>query len=466
MANTQHLVRLEKGVDVWNEWRKLNRHVKIDLSSADLGSANLRLADLRGVNLRAANLRRTDLSGALLSEAGLRRAELRYAKLVLAQLRRADLRQTSLFRTDLRRATLANAELQEANLTGAILSEANLSHANLSGATLIEAQLRNTDLSGADLSNSDLTAARLNESDLTGADLRSASLQHTILAGARVTDIKLWESQRAGWYIKGIICERAYWDKGAGASTRYAQGEFEKLYSDQTCIELFYEGGVSTFELNTLPALLHHLVSLHPGVSIRLKSIEETGGGAKISISVSDAALATTERVKADAIQLYEAQLALREKESERLQIERDYIERLFIGKLIPAMLAAGAPQNVFNAPVTGVVISSGESKVDFRLTINDNPAILALLEKMIDRRADLGLPAADATKLETELRSATAELQKTSPDESVLSRSIGFIQMLATEAVKGAVGKIGESAVADWQVWLHQLGQLVGLLK
>ncbi|MGA2168587.1 MAG: pentapeptide repeat-containing protein [Terracidiphilus sp.] len=488
---------------------------RANLSDADLSGANLSAGTLLGADLRRADLTRADLEGANLSRAKLATTNLSQTCLLHANLSLADLREANLSHADLRRANLhgadlAGADLSGARLTGAQMFRAHLSQATLKraghwsdfdfdswpglnltesdlseadlrnvrfaratlvGANLIEADLRRANLKEADLSSAkvyktNLAAANLVGANLDNSDLRCAQLQHAKLDRANLTGIRLWETQRAGWSIKGIICEYAYWDKEAKEQTAYAPGEFERLYSDQTCIELFYQGGVSTFELNTLPALLHHLASLHSGTNIRLKSIEETGGGAKISISVGDTDPETTEKIKADTMQVYQAQLTLRGKETERLQIERDYIERLFIGKLIPAMLTAAAPQNVFNAPVTGVVIASGESKVDFHQTVNDNSATLALLEKIMDRRADLGLSTPDATRFQSELQSATTELQKKDPDKSILSKSIGFIQKLATEAVTKAAGKLGESAVSDWQSWLHQLNQLTHHLK
>jgi Ser-tRNA(Ala) deacylase AlaX len=299
--------------------------------------------------------------------------------------------------------------------------------------------------------------------NLSGADVRSAALQGASLNSAIVSGIKLWETQRADWSIKGIICDRAYWDKDGKTPTFYAPGEFERLHSDQTCIELFYLGGVSTFELNTLPALLHHLASLHPGASIRLKSVEETGGGAKISISVGDADTETTEKIKADAMQVYQAQLALREDELNREKIEKKYLEKLLFGGLIPAMLSAGAPQNVFNAPVTGVAIASGESKVDFHQTVNDNSAILALLERIMDRRGDIGLSTEETAELEHEFQSTKAELDKETPDKRIVSKSLEFFKKIAVETAKKAAGKFEDKVVSgDWQAWLHQLNQLI----
>jgi uncharacterized protein YjbI with pentapeptide repeats len=504
MANRYQLAKLQEGVGAWNEWIEQHPNIRInlkksklhdanlsnadlrdaDFSNADLRGVDFRNADLRGVsffdaNLNNADLRELDLSGSMLGSAQmysanlsktnlshadlahsiLRSANLSGANLSEAILDYADLLDTKMSGADLRGAQLGRADLITADLTGADLSEADISLADLVGAKLEHAKLCEADLSGAKLYSADLSGA-----DLSGADFRSSSLQHAKLDGAKATDIKLWETQRAGWSIRGIICERAYWDKAAECPTIYAPGEFERLHSDQTCIELFYQSGVSTFELNTLPALLHHLATLHPKANVRLKSIEETGGGARISISVEDSDPETVENVKADAMKIYQAQLTLREKETERLRIERVYLENFLIGKLIPAILHAGAPQNVFNAPVTGMMISGAESKSDFHQIINDNSAILTLLEKIVENRADLQLQADDETKLQAEIQSATNELHKPNPDQSLLLKSIRFIQQMTKEAVKKAAGKLGENAVsADWQSLLHQLSQHIG---
>jgi uncharacterized protein YjbI with pentapeptide repeats len=439
MANPEHLAKLNEGVSAWNEWRVQNRDIDqnqdidVDLSEAILNKANLCKADLSGA----------DLSGAYLLWANLSGANLIVAKLRGAMLRKADLSRTFLYEAD-----LTEVGLFEANLHGADLRRANLSRADLRWANLSEAELRGANLSGV--------------------DLRSANLQRTYLDKCIATDVKLWETQRAGWSIKGIICERAYWDKEAKKPTAYAPGEFERLYSDQTCIELHYPGGVSTFELNTLPALLHHLASQHSGANIRLKSIEETGGGAKISISVSDANPETTEKIKAVAMQVVDAQLALRNSEFvEQLKLEmKSESERIIEAMLSKAEEVAKQQSPTYQIENLGTIyalaLPSGDAKVEVHQTINDNTAVLALLKKIKDHRADLELSAAKDKKLEAELQSATAELQKPDPDKSILSKSIGFIQKLATEAMTKAVGKLGESAVTDWHTWLDQLSRII----
>lgn len=437
------------------------------LEKADLHAARLLRADASGAHLSKANLESANLKGATLvgtdfSEARLWKANLSHARLVMGNLRWADLRE----------AYGVGADLSEANLNSANLRFANLSGANLSGADLRSAHadyvdLKEANLTAAALFRTGLNTADLSRAKLTGADLRAATLLQANLSEATLNDALLWETQRGEWKIAGVICKRAFWDKNGKESTTYEPGEFERLYSDQICIELFYEGGVSTFELNTLPALLHHLASLHPGHSIRLKSIEETGGGARISISVGDADAETTEIIKAAANQVYRAQLALRDNEILRLDTEKKYLESFVSEKLIKAMLTAVSPQNVFNAPVTGVVIASGESQVDFHQNVNDNTATLALLERIMAHHAELALAREDASRLQAELESIKAELNTPSPDNSIVAKGLQVVRSIAGEALKGAAGKIGERAASgDWQTWLHQLGQFMHQLK
>jgi uncharacterized protein YjbI with pentapeptide repeats len=448
-----------------------------DLSEADLNDAVLNQTELTNANLSYAKLRGANLNGTNLSEVDLRGADLKGANLLGANLTAADLsganlRSAALIEAHLSRASLSGAALHSANLSGANLSGANLSNAalieahlsrtNLSGATLHSANLSNADLSSADLSEATLAGA-----DLTESDLRSANLQYAQLKEATLTGIMLWESQRAAWLIKGVVCEHAYWDKEAKEQTTYEPEEFERLHSDHACIELFYQGGVSKFELNTLPALLHHLAILHPDANVRLKSIEETGGGAKISISVGDSDAETVEKIRGDAMQVYQAQLALRDNEILRLETEKKYLESFVSERLIKAMLAATTQQNVFNAPVYGVALSSGNSSAVVNQTVNDNAGLFALLEKIIERRDELPLEPADVDQLHAEVDAAKAELAKSEPNPSILSRSLKFVEEMASEAIKKAAGKLGEQAVSrDWFSILHQLNQFVRHLK
>lgn len=152
MANAEQLAILKQGVKVWNEWRKQNQTVSINLYEVDLVGADLAGADLAGANLAWSDLRYSDLSNANIRNARLGGVDLSHAKLQSVDLRSSDLRWVILSRVNLQGAYLSKANLSAANLENADLSRTNLSEANLNGAHLNRADLFETDLRGANLS--------------------------------------------------------------------------------------------------------------------------------------------------------------------------------------------------------------------------------------------------------------------------------------------------------------------------
>ncbi|MBP0020223.1 MAG: pentapeptide repeat-containing protein, partial [Cyanobacteria bacterium SBLK] len=237
MADAEQLEILRRGVEVWNEWRRKNSGIRVDLNktnlinaylflvnlsdadlsdahlssaflrSANLSNANLRSANLRSANLSNAHLSDADLSDAHLSDADLRRADLRGVKIneqtrldpkwrliweILNQpIANQDLSGTDLSDANLRRADLSGVDLSRANLSGVDLSHANLSRANFSGADLSDANLWRTHLSGADLSDADLRRTDLSDTDLSGADLSDADLRRANLSRADFSEADL-----------------------------------------------------------------------------------------------------------------------------------------------------------------------------------------------------------------------------------------------------------------------------------
>jgi hypothetical protein len=115
MANDEHLKILKQGVEVWNEWRRVEYGTTPDISCADLKSADLSHFDLHYVNLSGAALSTSDL-----------------------------------FDTDLTSANLSGANLSNAFLTSSNFSRANLRDANFTNARLQSVIFANTDLSMAD----------------------------------------------------------------------------------------------------------------------------------------------------------------------------------------------------------------------------------------------------------------------------------------------------------------------------
>ncbi len=118
-----------------------------------------------------------------------------------------------------------------ADLSGALLDLTDLKGSFLYGADLRGATFRRANLYGVDLRRADLRWA-----DLSGANLCEANLIEATLDGATLTDAWLWETQRAGWSIQGIICEAAYWDKDRKERTLYSPGEFERVAPHLTVV--------------------------------------------------------------------------------------------------------------------------------------------------------------------------------------------------------------------------------------
>ena len=223
--------------DVWNQWRKNNPKVDVDLKEvnlaradlngfnlsginlyhANLRTANLRGANLKGTNLENANLRGANLKGTNLENANLRGANLRGTNLRGANLKGANLKNTCLKNTKLNqnsqidskwqlvwnivnnrksKKNLTNIDLESANLKDADLVAANLKNTNLKNVNLSDADLKDTDFSNADLTyanleNADLTYANLENANLRRANLKGANLENANLKDANLTSTNL-----------------------------------------------------------------------------------------------------------------------------------------------------------------------------------------------------------------------------------------------------------------------------------
>jgi len=110
MANPEHLKILRKGVKAWNKWRKENPYIEPDLSNTELESIDLSLADLTSANVFFTGLDHANLSGA-----NLMKADISSSELFETNLRAANLSCANLIGTDLARADLFGANLEQAN---------------------------------------------------------------------------------------------------------------------------------------------------------------------------------------------------------------------------------------------------------------------------------------------------------------------------------------------------------------
>jgi hypothetical protein len=196
---------------------------------------------------------------------------------------------------------LNNAILSEANLCKINLVKADLRNTYFKNANLSRANLREADLYMAYVSYANLSYANLSKANLTTARLVTARLINTNLDGANLTGAHVWETQRSGWSIKNVICEYIYWDRYAKEKTYYQPGDFERLFSEQNKIKLFYKDGANLLEIATLPSIIKNLEEKHLGYKLSFQSIEETSGGAIATLVLEESKDIAVEKVEAEA---------------------------------------------------------------------------------------------------------------------------------------------------------------------
>ena len=203
MSNPAHRNHILRGPEHWNQWRKDNRSIDIDLSGTDLAEM-----DFPNVNFSKVNLSETDLSGANLKGANFREANLTFAELVDANLSETDLELAKLFRIDLSFANLSKAKVKNSNITKSNLRETNFTSAqifdtdfsgsNLKGANLSDANLRSVRFNNADLRNIIFGNINLKKTSLTNVDLRKTSLEGVDFSECYLSDTTFMDSDLTG----------------------------------------------------------------------------------------------------------------------------------------------------------------------------------------------------------------------------------------------------------------------------
>ncbi len=241
MANKQQLALLKSDIIQWNEWRKNNPSVKINL-----GKANL-----KNVNLNNANLNNADLNNADLESVQLKYANLNNAYLGNVHLPNARLKNTNLENANLNNVFLYYANLENVNLKNAFLYCANLEYANLENANLENANLNNANLKYANLNNANLENANLKDANLENANLENANLENTNLIRCKALKTNFNKANLTGaciedWHINdetnfdGVICDYIYlkfdWNpirflerRPSDESEIFAPGDFKRL---------------------------------------------------------------------------------------------------------------------------------------------------------------------------------------------------------------------------------------------
>jgi uncharacterized protein YjbI with pentapeptide repeats len=182
MANLEHLAMLEKGVEVWNQWRKEEPDVIPDLEGANLRNRNLNMIDFH-----KANLKQVDLYRASLCEANLRDAVFHMAHLYRTNFSNADLTRAMLKGADLVRAKLIGASLREADLRWVKLGEADLSNADLTSCAVYGVCAWDIKFENMKQSNLDITSDRTYT--IIVDDLETAQLIHVLLDYKKIRNV-------------------------------------------------------------------------------------------------------------------------------------------------------------------------------------------------------------------------------------------------------------------------------------
>jgi uncharacterized protein YjbI with pentapeptide repeats len=185
MADEEQLKIIHQGSRIWNDWRKDNGQVEIDLCRTNLSGFDLKGADLVHSDLNGANLTGANLNKANLIEANLRGANLGGTNLNRANLSGADLSGAKLIDTNLRGANLGETNFQESVLSGAVFVSTDLSSTKglesiwHQGATILgtdtlflsKGKIHEAFLRGCGLSDWEIESAKLYDPDLSNEEI-------------------------------------------------------------------------------------------------------------------------------------------------------------------------------------------------------------------------------------------------------------------------------------------------------
>lgn len=427
MANEEHLAIQRESVEAWNTWREAHSYLVPDLKNANLEGANLKGVNFEGVNLEGANLEGANLQGANLEGAKLGVAKVeelgRVRKLVYELWGYPDFFPI----TKVNPAHLAGTNLTDANLRNAVLQYVNLAGANLAGASLY----------GTDLSHAGVVDA-----DIRNGDLRQARFLDAVLDGANLTNAKLWGTLRDGWSIKGVICERAYWDRDGKVPTEYGPGEFERVFAEKPRIVLKYPDGLQPIDLVMLPLVIERLQAEHPGCKLHLRSIQDEGGSATVTITVDDTADRPPDDFRAEVDQLRtqatKYQTLFVESENARHRLEGELAT--FRSQIMPLFREmAMAPKYTITGPAGNV--GDGISAGNVTVVNNELEAIGRLITVVQNNAAEIRARAGaeQLAELQRQLELLRAQAGSAKPDRSLIAETKKTIRNI----VEGSIGSV-----------------------
>ena len=283
------------------------------------------------------------------------------------------------------------------------------------------------------------------EANLRGTSFIDAHLDNAILTGSR-----LWETQRAGWSIKGVKCKYVFFDRDGEQATHFTAGEFERLYSEKIKILLHYEGGIDPIEVLTMPALIQRLEKSYEGCSLRLQSIQDDAGGATVTIVVDNLGQHNLASLRTSAEEVQQLQLKLRKEETLRLKLEGKI--ELMRDELFPMLeRTMGDTYNINTA--YGPVGPKSRITQQTIYNQNDLAAIRDLVKDIQAHQASLeqGIPTEKLSEVQNSLDVLREQITVQVPDHSIIRSTLKSLKTI----FEGATGSVVASG------WLELLQRL-----
>lgn len=190
MADPAQLRILRSGGDAWNEWRRTNPKLTVDLSGLSLRGLDLRGALLANGLLRGSDLTGTDLSGADLSGANLSKCKLAGTHFDGATLSWADLTFVTARLTPPRKERDTGPRLILPETTSERWSRATtfdgamMRYCRLQGGTFRDVSFRSANLEGAFLEHATFDSANFEGAQLDTAEIGKTTFRFTNIHAA------------------------------------------------------------------------------------------------------------------------------------------------------------------------------------------------------------------------------------------------------------------------------------------
>jgi hypothetical protein len=145
--------------------------------------------------------------------------------------------------------------------------------------------------------------------------------------------------------------------------TEYEDGAFERIFAEKPRIVLRYAGGMSPVDLAMLPLIIERLQADHPDSSFHIRSVQDDGGGATVTITVEDLTGRSDEAFTQD-IELMRGDIATlqrRLQQEERLRLDAEASYRTMVQDVLPRLLDRALPKTeVHVGQITGPTIIEG----------------------------------------------------------------------------------------------------------